>query len=65
MYIRRFRDVKVVREVRRRVRRGRLKKWRMVRKEWSVLFFAAGDDFGADGSRSGLGSSRNQIIEGP
>lgn len=42
VYIRRLREVKVVREVRRRVRRGRLKKWRMVREERSGIVFAEG-----------------------
>ncbi len=65
VYIRRLREVKVVREVMRRVRRGRLKKWRMVREERSRIVFAEGCGSGVRGEGCKDGSSKNQIIEGP
>lgn len=57
--------MKVVREVRRRVRRGRLKNVRIVRKERSGIVLA--EDCGSGVRVVGRkdGSSKNQIIEGP
>lgn len=65
VYIRRLRDVNVVREVRRRVRRGRLKNWRMVRKDWRAIVLAGVGGSGLGGMGCRDGSSKNQIIEGP